>query len=94
MQTTKKTRSKDSTVLHVRPLMVTPEEAAAALARISRRTLESLVAEGRVSPPRKISGGRVGYLWRELEAFAESCPVSDRLPVAAKRAAQDEPTAA
>ena len=80
-------------VIKTPPLMVDRESAAAALG-ISERTLEGLVAEGKVAPPRKISKGRVGWLWRELEAFAEACPVSDHRPGPGRRAVQGVPTAA
>ncbi len=78
-------------IIQAPPLMLPREQAAAALG-ISERTLENLVASGDLPPPRKISKGRVGWLWRELQAFAESRPISDHLP--ARRAAQADPTAA
>jgi prophage regulatory protein len=74
-------------IIQAQPLMVSREDAAAALAKISERTLESLVATGELPPPRKISKNRVGWLWRELQAFAESRPVSDLLPGPGKQAA-------
>ena len=67
------------TVIQAAPLMVPRDQAAIALG-ISERTLEGLVATGDLPPPRKISKGRVGWLWRELQAFAESRPVSDLAP--------------
>jgi prophage regulatory protein len=70
--------------LTIPPLLVDREQAAAALS-ISERTLEGLVAAGELSPPRKISGKRVGWLYRELQAFAESRPVSDCLPGPGRR---------
>ncbi len=81
-------------IMKVPPLMVAREDAAAALGGISERTLEALVASGELPPPRKISKGRVGWLWRELEAFAESRPISDHQPGPGRRAAQDVPTTA
>jgi prophage regulatory protein len=66
-------------VIQTAPLMVEREAAAAALG-ISVRTLEGLVRTGDLPPPRKLSAGRVGWLWRELVAFAESRPVSDLPP--------------
>lgn len=66
-------------VIQTAPLMVEREAAAAALG-ISVRTLEGLVRTKELPPPRKISGGRVGWLWRELQEFAESRPVSDLRP--------------
>jgi prophage regulatory protein len=82
-----------ATLIQTPPLMVERKHAAEALG-ISERTLEGLVASGDLPPPRKISKARVGWLWRELQAFAESRPVSDHQPGPGRRAAQDEPTAA
>jgi prophage regulatory protein len=81
-----------STVIQTPPLMVDREHAANALG-ISERTLENLVASGELPPPRKISKQRVGWLWRELQDFAESRPVSDLPPGPGRRAPQDAPTA-
>lgn len=83
----------NDTIIHAKPLIVPRERAAAALG-ISERTLENLVATGELPPPRKISKQRVGWLWRELEAFAETRPVSDLAPAPGRRAAQADPTAA
>jgi len=66
-------------VIQAAPLMVEREAAAAALG-ISVRTLEGLVRAGDLPPPRKLSAARVGWLWRELVALAESRPVSDLKP--------------
>ncbi len=81
------------TIIHAKPLMVASEHAAAALG-ISERTLQNLVAAGDLPPPRKISKQRVGWLWRELEAFAETRPVSDLQPAPGRRSAAADPTAA
>jgi prophage regulatory protein len=81
-----------STVIQAPPLMVDREQAAHALG-VSQRTLENLVATGDLPPPRKISKLRVGWLWRELQAFAESRPISDHMPAPARRRPQGEPTA-
>ena len=62
-------------------------ERVADLLDISERTLEGLVAAGEIPPPRRISKGRVGWLWRELVEFAESRPVSDLAPGPGRRAA-------
>ena len=66
-------------VIQSPPLLVDREAAAAALG-ISVRTLEGLVRAGDLPPPRKLSAGRVGWLWRELQEFAEARPVSDLRP--------------
>lgn len=79
-------------VIQTAPLMVERDSAAAALG-ISVRTLEGLVRAGDLPPPRKISGGRVGWLWRELVEFSESRPVSDLRPGPGKKAFQDIETA-
>lgn len=60
------------------PLLVTREEAAAALT-LSIPTFLKAVREGRMPQPRLISANRVGWLWSELETFAAALPVS-RLP--------------
>ncbi len=60
-------------------LFASRELAADALG-VSERTLDALVAAGEAPAPRKISKGRVGWLWRELVEFAESRPVSDIKP--------------
>lgn len=67
------------TIVQTPPLIVARENAAVALG-VSERTLEGLVASGDLAPPRKISAGRTGWLWRELREFAESRPVSDLRP--------------
>lgn len=81
------------TLIQAAPLLVPREQAAAALG-ISERLLDGLVATGELPPPRKISKGRTGWLWRELQEFAESRPVSDHLPGPGRRAAQVDPKAA
>lgn len=86
-------RTKRPEIVTTPPLMVARDAAAAALG-ISERTLEGLVRTGDLPPPRKISGGRVGWLWRELTAFAESRPVSDLQPGPGRRAAPGVETAA
>jgi len=79
------------TIIQAPPLIVDRDNAAAVLS-ISERTLEGLVASGDLAPPRKISAGRVGWLWRELVAFAESRPVSDLPPARRKKdVPADEP---
>lgn len=55
---------------------------ACTFAAISETTLQKLVREEQFPRPRVLSGRRVGWLVRELEAWAESRPVSDLLPPA------------
>lgn len=71
--------SKSNTIIQAAPLMVGREQAAAAL-DISDSLLEDLVRRGELPPPRRISKGRTGWLWRELAEFAETRPVSDAAP--------------
>jgi prophage regulatory protein len=80
-------------VIQTAPLMVEREAAAAALG-ISVRTLEGLVRAGDLPPPRKISPGRVGWLWRQLQEFAESRPVSDLPPGPGRKESQGAETTA
>lgn len=47
---------------------------------LSESTVQELVRQGQFPPPRQLSGRRVGWLVRELEAWAESRPVSQLLP--------------
>jgi prophage regulatory protein len=75
------------------PPIFAPRDKAAQALGVSERTLEALVAAGEAPPPRKISKGRVGWLWRELVEFAESRPVSDLRPGPGRTAAAaDQPT--
>ncbi len=60
---------------------------------ISERTFDALVASGDAPKPRKISKGRVAWLYRELVEWAESRPVSDHLPGPGRQAAQADQTA-
>lgn len=73
-------------IVQMPPIIVARENAAAVLG-ISERLLEGLVREGKIVPPRKISKGRVGWLVRELQEFAESLPVSDLEPGPGRSAA-------
>ena len=87
------TMPKQTTVIiQAAPLIVAREDAAAALG-VSASTLETLARTGKLPPPRKISAGRTGWLWRELQAFAEALPVSDLLPPPARKLPQGEPQA-
>lgn len=56
------------------PIMVSEEVAAAMLAQIGERSLQRLVAEGKLKP-RQVTNGRTGYLVRELEIFCNALPV-------------------
>ncbi len=85
--------AKPITIIQAPPLLVAREHAAQALG-VSERTLEGLVREGKLAPPRKISTGRVGWLWRELQAYAEALPVSDLAPGPGRRAAPADQRAA
>ena len=53
---------------------------AAAFVSLSEATVERLVREGGFPKPRLLSGRRVAYLVRELEAWLEDRPVSDLPP--------------
>lgn len=85
--------SKRAPVIQAPPLILPREHAAAALG-VSESTLEKLTRTGELPPPRRISDGRVGWLWRELAEFAETRPVSDLPPGPAGRAARADPTTA
>lgn len=60
--------------VRIEPILLSHENAAAVLGQISERSLDSLVAEGRIRK-RQLLDGRVAYLRSELEAFAASLPV-------------------
>ncbi|WP_374580883.1 helix-turn-helix transcriptional regulator [Pseudoduganella sp.] len=47
---------------------------------LSTATIQELVREKQFPPPRKLSSCRVGWLLREVEAWAEDRPVSDLPP--------------
>lgn len=79
------------TIIQTPPLLVDRNNAAAALG-VSDGTVEALVRSGDLPPPRKISKGRTGWLWRELQEFAESRPISDAAPGPGRRP-QGAPTA-
>ncbi len=49
---------------------------------ISESTVQKMIRESEFPKPRLLSGRRVGWLVRELEAWAESRPVSDMAPPA------------
>lgn len=62
--------------------VVLPREQAAEYAGISVSTMCRHVRLGRFPKPRKVSTGRIGWLRREIDEWAEKLPVSDLLPVA------------
>lgn len=72
-------KTKTTTIIQTPPLLVDRHQAAAALS-VSDGTVEALVRSGELPPPRRISKGRTGWLWRELVEFAESLPVSNAAP--------------
>ena len=79
---------KPTTIIQTPPLFVARENAAAALG-VSTGTVEALVRTGDLPPPRKISAGRTGWLWRELVAWAEARPVSDLAPGPGRKAEEE-----
>ncbi len=83
---------KERAIHQLTPIAVPRDRAAAALG-LSESTIEALVRSGELPPPRKLSAGRVGWLWRELVEFAESRPVSDMMPVK-RQANRGDPKAA
>jgi len=52
----------------------------AAFVALSESTVQKMIREDDFPKPRLISGRRVGWLVREVEAWAESRPVSDLAP--------------
>lgn len=59
---------------------VMPREIAAEYAGLRVSTMEREVQQGRFPKPRKVTRGRVGWLRTEIDAWAETLPVSDLLP--------------
>lgn len=57
-------------------------KSAAAYVALSLRTFMRYVQSGLIPKPRQLAGQRVGWLVRELDAWCESRPVSQNLPVA------------
>jgi len=80
-------------LIRAEPIFVAKDQAAEALS-VSAGTVEMLVRTGKLKPPREISKGRVGWLWRELQEFAESRPVSAQQPGPGRKAPQAAETAA
>lgn len=52
----------------------------ASLVTLATATIQRLVRENAFPKPRQLSAGRVGWLLREVEAWAEERPVSDLPP--------------
>lgn len=87
----------------LRPIYIDLPTVAAVLA-LSASTVQALVRAGDLPKPRKVSGGRVAWLVREVEAWAESRPESDIAPPAntgarkprtsRRQGSQDDQTAA
>lgn len=63
---------------------------------LSESVVKKLVREGKFPQPRQLSGRRVAWLVREVEAWVEACPVSQLLPpgLGASQSPQDEQLAA
>ena len=64
---------------NVKRIFVDLPEAASLLA-LSTATLQRLVRTNAFPKPRQLSGRRVGWLLREIEAWAEERPIADLLP--------------
>ncbi|WP_082616397.1 AlpA family transcriptional regulator [Massilia sp. Root418] len=52
----------------------------ASVLSLATATIQKLVRQNEFPPPRKLSAQRVGWLLREVEAWAEERPVSDLPP--------------
>jgi prophage regulatory protein len=65
--------------MSARPLYL-DKPAVADFVALSETTVERLVRENAFPKPRVLSGRRVAWLVREIEAWAESRPVSDLPP--------------
>ena len=63
----------------MKPLFLSLPEVATLLS-LGPATVQKMVRENQFPPPRKLSAGRVGWLLREVEAWAEERPVSDLPP--------------
>lgn len=70
------------TKTNVRPLVPAclDKPDAARYCSLSVSSVERLLREGDFPKPRLLSGKRVGYLVRELDAWLESRPVAELLP--------------
>lgn len=70
-----------TTQITVKPAYL-DKPSACAFVSLKETTLDELVRKEQFPKPRVLSARRVGWLVRELEAWAESRPVSDLLPPA------------
>ena len=52
----------------------------ASVVSLSEANIQKLVREDRFPKPRMLSGRRVAWLTREVEEWAEACPMSDLPP--------------
>lgn len=52
----------------------------ASLVTLATATIQRLVRDNEFPKPRQLSANRVGWLLREVEAWAEERPVSELLP--------------
>ena len=68
-----------SALISTRPVVLRKQEACIFVG-LGKSTFEELVQKEQLPKSRKLSDGCVGWLVRELEAWAESRPVSDLLP--------------
>ena len=74
-------------IIQAPPIALDREAAALALS-ISVSLLEEGVRDGRYPKPRRLSSGRVGWLYSELVAHAHALPVSDLPPGPTRRGAE------
>lgn len=65
----------------IKPILLNLEDTAAYVS-LSDASVQKLIRENRFPKPRLLSDRRVGWLVRELEEWAENCPVSDLAPPA------------
>lgn len=65
--------------INLRPIYINLDTTAGMVA-LSVTTLQTLVRKGEFPKPRQLSGGRVGWLVREVEAWAEARQVSELPP--------------
>jgi prophage regulatory protein len=65
--------------ISIRPIYIDLTTVAAVLS-VSPSTVQALVRAGDLPKPRKVSGGRVAWLMREVEVWAENRPESDIAP--------------
>ena len=63
----------------LRPAALDIDQTAAYLS-LSNSTIEKMVRKGEFPAPRQLSGRRVAYLLKEVDAWLESRPVSELLP--------------